>query len=143
MKNVEPRFRTQYDPGPYNDSEPGGGEQVTDPSLDVSTTDLINRLLRGQSVGARFVPVYEADSSDDPDGVIDNLDPTRESGFDLADTAPFLETSVERQNARKRTSEKPRARNSDQRTVDEHIADQQTTQSTPTPPNTTGNESTK
>nr|WAE43608.1 MAG: hypothetical protein [Microviridae sp.] len=81
------RFRTQYDPGDFEDYTRNEGPVLVDASCYETTETIISKLLRGEVHSSRFDPEYDYDDTVPNDVVFDGLDPSRRPGFDLADAA--------------------------------------------------------
>lgn len=116
-KEKEKRLvRSIYHKGTYSGKETIEGKSMTDPSCYEPIINIVNRMTRGESVKGRNV-YYETDlSKDSLKSAFDNYDQTRDSDFDLSDSAQILsamsekkklhEAQIKKQKAQLKTKDK-------------------------------------
>lgn len=90
-----PKVRTIFNLGDFNDYTHTGSDSLTDPSDNASTEALIAKLLRGESVGARYIPEYDVEPTMSEDEAFATMDVTKSGDFDLADAVSLKHKAME------------------------------------------------
>lgn len=105
MENNKPFVRSIYNLGDYNDDEKNDGVSEVEPSHDTETKNLIERVMRGEALNARFIPEYDIEPGEDTDEAFNKLDITKTDGFDLADVPAQREHKPGKKSHQKKSTE--------------------------------------